>query len=235
MWGSERTDRVVNRPFLEAQILSLAGVFALALFLPAGTVSWTAGWVYLLLFFSFVSILSRWLLQNNPSLLKERMTGFTSDQKSWDKIFILVTGILFFSWLVLMPLDAVRFRWSSVPVWLQVVGAAILVGSFIVFFVTFRENSYLSPVVRIQEERGQVVVSTGLYQYVRHPMYAGFGLFAFGTSLVLGSWYGLLGGLILVGVVARRAVLEERVLRKELPGYASYMARVTYRLVPHVW
>ena len=134
-----------------------------------------------------------------------------------------------------MPLDAVRFRWSQVPVWLQVVGAIILLGSFYLFFLTFRENSYLSSVVRIQEERGQTVVSTGPYHYARHPMYSAFVLLVVGTPLLLGSWHGVLVGLILVGMVARRAVLEERLLRKELKKYDLYIAQVKYRLIPHVW
>jgi protein-S-isoprenylcysteine O-methyltransferase Ste14 len=66
-------------------------------------------------------------------------------------------------------------------------------------------------------------------------MYAGFLLFTLGTSLVLGSWYGLLGAALLIAIVAQRAVMEERVLRKELDGYAAYMARVRYRLIPYVW
>ncbi len=111
----------------------------------------------------------------------------------------------------------------------------VLLFSFYIFFLTFRENSYLSPVVRLQEERGQTVISTGPYHYVRHPMYAGIVAFAVGTPLLLGSWYGILFGLILVVLIARRAVLEERTLREELPGYAAYMARVRYRLIPHVW
>jgi protein-S-isoprenylcysteine O-methyltransferase Ste14 len=89
--------------------------------------------------------------------------------------------------------------------------------------------------VRIQEERGQTVISTGPYHYVRHPMYTG-GLFLFlGTPLLLGSWYGLLFALVMIPAGAVRAVLEERTLRKELPGYEAYMAQVKYRLIPHIW
>jgi protein-S-isoprenylcysteine O-methyltransferase Ste14 len=107
------------------------------------------------------------------------------------------------------------------------------VGEFI--FIAFRENSYASPVVRIQEDRGQTVISTGPYHYVRHPMYSGIVIFAIGTPLLLGSWYGALWGLIFVIILARRAVLEERTLREELPGYADYMAQVKYRLIPYIW
>ncbi len=99
----------------------------------------------------------------------------------------------------------------------------------------FRENSYLSPVVRVQKERGQTVISTGPYHYVRHPMYSAMVIFFVGTSLMLGSWYGVLFGLIIVLLLARRAVLEERTLQRDLSGYTAYMAGVKYRLMPHVW
>jgi protein-S-isoprenylcysteine O-methyltransferase Ste14 len=102
-------------------------------------------------------------------------------------------------------------------------------------FLTFRENSYLSPLVRIQEERGHAVVTTGPYRYVRHPMYAAILIFVAGASLLLGSWYGALFGLVLLALLARRAVLEERTLLKELRGYAAYMARVKHRLIPYIW
>ncbi len=124
---------------------------------------------------------------------------------------------------------------SSLPRWLQVVGAIALVVSFILMSLVFRENSYLSATVRIQEERGQTVIFTGPYHYVRHPMYAG-GLFMFlGTPLLLGSWYGLLLTLVFLPSMLVRAVLEERTLHQELPGYDAYMAQVKYRLIPYVW
>ena len=226
----------VNLKLLAAQLAGMFVVFALALFLAAGTVFWPAGWAFLVLFFGFTIALSGWLLRHNPGLLTERMTGIGKpDQKSWDKAFYLVANVVFLAWLVVMPLDAVRFRWSHLPAWLRVVGAMLLLSSFALFFLTFRENAYLSPAVRLQTDRGQTVVSTGPYHYVRHPMYAAVIPYALGTTLLLGSWYGLLLGLILVVVVARRAVLEERTLQAELPGYGAYLARVKYRLVPYVW
>jgi protein-S-isoprenylcysteine O-methyltransferase Ste14 len=226
----------VSLMLLTAQILGMFVAFALALFLPAGTIAWPAGWAFLVLFFGFVVALSLWLLRNNPGLLTERLTGIgAADQKAWDKAFYVIALVLFVAWLVLMALDAVRFRWSQMPVWLQVVGALVLLGSFWLFFLTFRENSYLSPAVRVQADRGQTVVSTGPYHYVRHPMYAAFIVYALGTTLLLGSWYGSLLGLLLVLAVARRAVLEERTLCAELDGYEAYMAAVKYRFVPYVW
>jgi protein-S-isoprenylcysteine O-methyltransferase Ste14 len=139
------------------------------------------------------------------------------------------------AWLSFLAFDAVRARWSPVPLWLQIGGAIILLGAFLLLFLTFRENTYLSPVVRIQEERGHRVVSTGPYHYVRHPMYAAIVVFVVGTSLLLGSWFGIVVGAVFVAVLARRALLEERTLRTRLPGYASYMAKVKYRLIPYLW
>ncbi len=145
-------------------------LFPLVLFLAAGTLAWPGGWIFLILFYSFV-----------------------------------------------------------------VVGALTLVGSFALMYLAFRENAYLTPTVRIQEERRHAVVSTGPYRYVRHPMYTGFQHFFVGMPLLLGSAFGLLLALVLIGLIVRRAVLEERLLRENLPGYDAYMAQVTSRFIPHVW
>jgi protein-S-isoprenylcysteine O-methyltransferase Ste14 len=223
---------------IKQQIGQFAGffvAFALALFLPAGTLAWRAGWIFLLLFFSFYFGVTVWLFRHNPGLLQERMRLRTSDQKGWDKLLFPVLMVLLFAWLIFISFDAVRFHWSPVPVWLQFVGAIVLLCSFYLLFLTFRENSYLSPVVRIQEEREHTVVSTGPYRYVRHPMYAAILVFVVGTPLLLGSWYGVLLGLILLVLLARRAMLEESTLQQELPGYAAYMAQVKYRLIPYIW
>ncbi|CAN5607507.1 isoprenylcysteine carboxylmethyltransferase family protein [soil metagenome] len=226
----------VNLKMLTIQIVGMFVVFALALFLAAGTIAWPAGWVFLILFFGFTIALSRWLISHNPGLLTERMTGIGKpDQKTWDKVFFGVANVVFLAWLIVMPLDAVRFHWSQMPIWLQVVGALLLLGSFYFFFLTFRENAYLSPAVRIQNDRGQTVVSTGPYQYVRHPMYATAIILLIGATLLLGSWIGLSLVLLLVIAIALRAVQEEKTLRAELFGYDAYMAKVKYHLIPYVW
>jgi protein-S-isoprenylcysteine O-methyltransferase Ste14 len=226
----------VNLRLLKIEFVALVMVFALALFLGAGTILWPAGWAYLVLFFGADAALGLWLLKHDPGLLEERMTGFgKSGEPIWDKVFFVVLQVFFLAWLVLMPLDAVRYRWSEMPGWLQVAGAVLLLGSFSIFFLTFRENPYLSPVVRVQSERGQTVISTGPYHYVRHPMYAAAIIFMAGSALMLGSWYGLLMGLVFVAGIAFRAVREEGVLRAELPGYGEYMAQVKYRFIPLVW
>ncbi|HEX5691459.1 MAG TPA: isoprenylcysteine carboxylmethyltransferase family protein, partial [Roseiflexaceae bacterium] len=194
------------------------------------------GWAFLLLFFGFTIALSLWLLRHNPALLTERMTGIgKQDQKRWDKVFFALANVIFLAWLLIMPLDAVRFGWSNMPLALQLLGVAMMLLSFYLFFLVFRENSYLSPAVRIQSDREQTVVSTGPYRYVRHPMYATAILFLTGTTLLLGSWYGLVLVLLLTIAIAVRALAEERTLRGELPGYADYQSQVKYHLIPFIW
>ena len=228
----------MERINLKVFIVQMAAIFlvlALALFIPAGTIVWPAAWAFLGMNFILGTALSLWLYRHNQGLMKERMGGLRSVQKAWDKVFIVLQSILSIAWLVIMPLDAVRFGRSRMPVWLQIVGAAILLGSFYLSFLVFRENPFSSSVVRLQKDRGQTVVSTGPYSYVRHPLYSAFLLYVVGTALLLGSWYGLLLGLVLIGMLAWRAIMEERMLREGLEGYDAYMIRVKYRIIPHVW
>jgi protein-S-isoprenylcysteine O-methyltransferase Ste14 len=110
-----------------------------------------------------------------------------------------------------------------------------MVATFYVVSLAFRANTYAAPVAKIQSERKQIVISTGPYRYVRHPMYAAVIPFFAGAPLVLGSWYGLVLLPIMVPVLAVRCALEERMLNAGLEGYADYMKRVRYRLIPGVW
>jgi protein-S-isoprenylcysteine O-methyltransferase Ste14 len=217
------------------QLISVFILFSLALFLPAGTLAWPAGWLFLALFFSFYIALTLWLSRVNPALFEERLRLRTPDQQGWDKLLFPILLLCSFAWLGFLSFDAMRAHWSPVPVWIQGIGLITLLSAFALLFLTFRENSYLSPVVRIQNERGHQVISTGPYHYVRHPMYAAIVLFVIGTSLLLGSWSGLLIGSAFVAVLMWRAILEERVLRSQLPGYTTYMTAVPYRIIPYVW
>lgn len=224
-----------KRALFAAQVGIFFLIYALPLFLPAGIHAWTAAWIFILLWSGFWLTILVWLSRQNPGLLQERMRLQTSDQKGWDKIAGPLLYVSLFMWLLLTSFDAARFHWSSVPFWLQVVGGMILIGSFYLYFLTFRENAYLSPLVRVQQDRGQKVISTGLYHYVRHPMYAATLVFVVGTTLLLGSWYGILMGLAVALTLGWRAVLEEHTLQKELSGYGDYMEQVKYRFIPFVW
>jgi len=216
-------------------VLWLAGMAAL-LFIPAGTLNWPAAWVFLLEMGAWAFAMGAWLAKNDPQLLAERLKPLNQPgQKRWDRILIICAALLWAAWLAFMPLDAVRFRWSHMPSWVQGPGALALLACAYIVYLTFRENTYAAPVVKIQKERGHKVVTTGPYRYVRHPMYAGAAFFFLSTPLLLGSWYGLALAPVMIAVLAVRAVLEERTLAAELEGYADYAARVRYRLIPLVW
>jgi protein-S-isoprenylcysteine O-methyltransferase Ste14 len=225
----------MNRKAL-LEVLAEFAVFAALLFVCAGTLLWPAGWAFLALFFGFALAIVLWLARKEPELLAERMSSpMQSGQPLWDKVFVVAVMVLFVAWLILMPLDAVRFGYSEVPGWLQILGALGVVLSFYIMFLTFRENAYLAMVVKVQQERGQSVVSTGPYRYVRHPMYASTLLFFPGSALLLGSWWGLMFCTVLLGLLVWRIPLEEGMLENGLDGYDEYERNVRYRLIPHVW
>jgi protein-S-isoprenylcysteine O-methyltransferase Ste14 len=142
----------------------------------------------------------------------------------------------FLVWFAIMPLDARRFRWSPVfPLWIEIAGAVLLALSSFLVFEALKENTFAAPVVKMQKERDQKVISTGLYAIVRHPMYAGATLLFIAAPLLLGSVVGLVMGLVLIVTIAARAVGEEKMLKQELEGYSDYVKRVKWRIIPFVF
>ena len=219
-----------------SSIMTILTFPAVILFL-SGDWLWPEGWIFSLWF--VVMILSNmiYLYRNDPALLAERSKRPGSDnQKSWDKY--LLTGIYFMAigWLLIMPLDAKRFGWSpGFPVWIKVLGGVALLPSLYLIYRATAENTFLSTMVRIQDERKQHVISTGVYSFVRHPLYLGCLCLILGGPLLLGSIYGLFLSLISVIVLIIRIIGEEKMLINELEGYGDYMKKVRYRLIPFVW
>jgi protein-S-isoprenylcysteine O-methyltransferase Ste14 len=206
------------------------------LFLSAGTLDWPEAWTFMAEFVIGGIAVTLWLAWRDPGLLKERMAGpFQKGQVFWDKVFIGFIIVVWLSWLVLMALDAKRWGLSRMPEALKVVGAALIPVGFFIVWLTFRENSFAAPVIKIQKERGQRVISTGPYAIVRHPMYAGGTLYMIGMPLLLGSWRGLLVSPLIIGALSVRIFIEEATLRRGLLGYSEYTKHVRYRLVPGVW
>jgi protein-S-isoprenylcysteine O-methyltransferase Ste14 len=176
------------------------------------------------------------MLRHDPGLLRERMRlPFQKEQVAGDKLFMTAVHIGWCGWVVLMALDARRWHLSQVPAWLGGIGAGLIALGFAVIWLTFRVNSFAAPVLKVQKERGQSIVTAGPYRVVRHPMYTGGALYLLGMPLVLGSWCGLALVPLLIAGLAARVGIEERMLRGEFPDYADYAARVRYRLVPYVW
>ena len=211
-------------------------IMAALLFVPAGTIWWPQAWLYLAEMGVSSVPITAWLYVHDPALLAQRIASpVQREQAAWDRIFMVCMIAFFVTWMVIMGLDAVRFRISHVPVWAQGVGAAFILVSQYIFWLVFRANSFAAPVVKIQQDRGHAIATSGPYAIVRHPMSAGAILFLFGTPLLLGSWIGLALAPIIVVGFAVRAVLEERTLSAQFPDYADYAARVRYRFVPLVW
>ncbi|MDI3564409.1 isoprenylcysteine carboxylmethyltransferase family protein [Bradyrhizobium sp. Arg816] len=214
--------------------ITTAGMGAL-LFACAGTMHWPSAWVFLATCALLGPLCGWWLYRVDPALLAERLRPvLQKDQPAADKTFMIVFVIAMLAWLAAMGLDR-RTQSSDMPVALQALGLVLFVLSTLFILWVFRENSFAAPVVKLQADRAQRVVSTGPYAHVRHPMYSGMILFFAGVPLLLGSWWGLVMAPVIVVLFAVRIDIEERTLREGLPGYSSYMTRVRYRLLPGVW
>ena len=177
-------------------------LFPALILILSGDYTWPEGWVFNIWFLLLCYSTILYLYKKDPALLAERYKQpGASNQEGWDVYVIYGIMIGFIVWILIMPLDAKRFGWSPVfPLWLTALGIAFLIGSFFLFFRSYTDNTFLSPLVRIQEERKQRVVSTGVYGFVRHPMYLGGILMFLGAPLLLGSLYGILAGLALTGI-----------------------------------
>ncbi|MFD2056422.1 methyltransferase family protein [Mesorhizobium calcicola] len=211
------------------------GVMGALLFLSAGTLNWPGAWVFLVVMVGLSLTMGVALARRDPGLMNERLgPPIQKNQTAADKVLLTVLLAAIFGWQALMGFD-LRFGWSAVPVWVQVIGALVLLLGIWICYLTMLENSFAAPVVKIQDERGQRVISTGPYSYVRHPMYAGAIFFFAGTALLLGSWWGLASVLVFVALLAVRIFIEERTLRTGLRGYDDYAVQVRYRLIPRIW
>jgi Putative protein-S-isoprenylcysteine methyltransferase len=218
------------------QCTSLTIWIALFIFL-SGNWLWIAGWIFGLWFVALSMSRTVYLYRKDPELLKERsMKPGTGNQMKWDKYLMYIIGAVFVAWFLIMPLDAERFAWTTgFPMWLKAVGGVLLIISFFFSYRAYTDNTFLSPLVRIQTERKQQVVSTGVYGFVRHPLYLGDILFFVGTPLLLGSKYGFILGVVMLLVIAVRIIGEEKMLVEDLDGYVDYQNKVKSRLIPFLW
>jgi protein-S-isoprenylcysteine O-methyltransferase Ste14 len=211
-----------------------AGLFvvaaAAALFAAAGTVAVPGFWAYLTIL-GVVMIVSFAAL--DPDLLRERMRPGGRKPPPALRVFSLV---LFMHWIV-AGLDRGRFHWSDdVPGWLQGICLVTVGSGYALALWAMRVNRFFSSVIRIQTDRGQHVVTTGPYAFVRHPGYAAGILIIVASGPALGSW--LAAALVVIFALPfllYRTVMEDRILRVELAGYSDYAARVRWRLVPGIW
>lgn len=210
-------------------ILGLALV-GLLLFLPAGTMEYPNGWIFLGVLFVPVTIMGAVLYLKAPDLLRKRLNH--KEKEKTQRGVIAFSGVMFPVSFILSALDF-RFWWSEVPTWLVILSAFLFLAGYVMFAEVMRENAYLSRTVEVQQ--GQKVISTGLYGVIRHPMYLATLLMFLPIPLILGSFWGLIPMFLYPVILVIRILNEEKVLTEGLDGYAEYKTKVRYRLVPFVW
>lgn len=217
--------------------LAQTGLFAALLLIPAGTWRWPRAVQFLLAFAVVQLIVTIVLAQLAPASLQARVEArATKDQPVADRVVTLSLALALTAWFVLIPLDVFRIQiFAPVPFGAGVSGAVVLAIGYGVMTTALLQNSFATPVVGDQTERGQVLVDTGLYARVRHPMYLGLLLSLLGLSLWLESLAGVLLLPFAFAPILARVVVEERTLMASLAGYDGYVGRVRYRIVPFVW
>lgn len=216
----------------EALVKYISGfiLLGLLLFVPAGTLSWPNGWLFMFLLFVPMFIAGILMYLKAPNLLRSRLKA--KETQDEQKSVISLSAVMFIASFVLSGLNY-RFGWLQMPKSLVIIGSVIFVMSYVMFGEVLRENEYLSRTIEVQE--GQHVVDTGLYGIVRHPMYSATIFLFLSMPIVLGSVISFFIMLFYIPLIVKRIRNEEVVLEKDLIGYSEYKNKVKYRLVPFIW
>lgn len=205
-------------------------LIGLLLFAPAGTFVYWNAWLLIGALFIPMAIFGGYLLFRDRNLLEKRL--HMDEKESGQRLVILLSSLMFVAGFIIAALDF-RFGWSKVPFWLVITAAIVFLLSYFIFAVVMKENAFLSRTVEIQEN--QTVIDTGLYGIVRHPMYFATVLLFCSMPLILGSWFAFLVFLFYPLILVKRIKNEEAVLLAGLPGYAEYVKKVKYRVIPFIW
>jgi protein-S-isoprenylcysteine O-methyltransferase Ste14 len=222
--------------FISGLVFNVA-FYGLLLFVPAGTLHWWRAWLFLAVTLVTTGVAIVTIFSSSSELLSERYKGFIQKgQPLWDRILVTLLVTTYIGQIIFIPLDFFRFRLMSRPAALvSLFGLALFVVGWWILTLAMKINPFAVPVVRLQRERHQRVIETGVYAVVRHPMYAGFVPVVIGPALWLESYTAALLAIAPITVLAVRSVFEERFLRRKLEGYEAYMKKVRYRLIPFVW
>ena len=200
------------------------------IFLPAGTFSYTQGWLLMGILFVPMFIAGFFMMAKNPELLRKRLNA--REEQGEQKAVILLSGIMFLAAFILAGLNF-RFGWIVLPSWVSWAAAGIFILAYALYAEVLRENAYLSRTIEVQE--GQKVIDTGLYGVVRHPMYMTTLLLFLSMPLVLGSLISFFITLLYIPIIAKRIRNEEKVLEDGLEGYTDYKKRIRYKVIPFIW
>ncbi len=218
--------------FLGTLVKFIVGVIAIALliFLPAGSLEFWNGWLFMGLLFIPMFIAGIVLMIINPELLKKRLNA--KEKETEQKQVLLLSSIMFLSGFIISGLNY-RYKWVGLPNSVVIIATAIFIISYIIYAEVLRENTYLSRTIEVQEN--QKVVDTGLYGIVRHPMYTATIFLFLSMPLILGSIMSFIIFLIYPIIIAKRIKNEEKVLEENLEGYSEYKEKVKYKLIPYIW
>ncbi len=222
-----------RKVLVRKMLVRFAGFFpvlGLLVLLPAGTFDYWQFYLYAgLLLVPMLAVLF-YFLKNDPKFL-ERRAKAREREKAQVLISILST-LIFLAGFIIPGLDK-RFGWSQVPIHITLLACVVILLGYLIIFFVFRQNSYASRVIEVDEE--QEVISTGMYGFVRHPMYVGVLIMYIPTPVALGSFWGLIPFALLPLSLALRILNEEKVLKENLTGYTEYCEKIRYRLIPYIW
>ena len=218
--------------FIQAITKFTTGVILtfLLLFLPAGTFSYTNGWILIGILFVPMFIAGIVMLIKNPDLLRRRLSA--KEKQKEQGVILKLSAVMFVAGFIIAGLDY-RYGWSHVPKSVVITSLVIFLIAYLLYAEVMRENTYLSRTVEVQEN--QVVIDTGLYSIVRHPMYTSTLLLFLTMPIILGSWWSFAVFLPYPFIIAKRIRHEEEYLEKELVGYTEYKKKVKYKLIPFLW
>ena len=218
--------------FFQAIVKFILGVLiiGLLLFIPANTINYWNGWLFMGLLFIPMFIAGIVMMVKSPDLLKKRLNAKETENEQ--KLVILFSGLMFVSGFIIAGLNY-RYNWITIPNLVVIISSIMFVIAYILYAEVLRENTYLSRTIEVQED--QKVVDTGLYGIVRHPMYATTILLFLSMPLILGSIISFVIFLIYPLIIAKRIKNEEEVLERELNGYSDYKKKVKYKVIPFIW
>jgi protein-S-isoprenylcysteine O-methyltransferase Ste14 len=225
------TEKILKRML---QIIFQIIIIAAILFISSGRLDWWMAWAYIGIFVAGVGVNMILIIRKNPELIEER-SQIKANTKRWD---FYLAGLLSLSSTVALLVSGldIRFEWSEeIPFVLQFAAVVLVVLGSVLGSWAIVSNPFFASTVRIQSERGHRVVSSGPYQYIRHPGYAGWILSGIALPVMLGSLWALIPSGLAVVILIIRTGLEDRTLRRDLPSYEEYSQNTHFRLVPYVW
>ncbi len=209
-------------------------IFVLCLFVPAGTLAWSKGWLFFSVVVAASVVITVYLRRVNPDVIAARVNRHKGT-KGWDLVLLGLFIPAMVSILPVAALDDGRYHWFPVAWWVCGIGYVLVIAGMAGLTWAESVNKFFEPTVRIQTDRGHTVVDTGPYAIVRHPGYVSGFLVFIGMPLALGSLWALIPAILIGPLLVLRTIWEDQILREELAGYQEYTQRIRYRLIPGVW